>query len=84
MNYQVYATSHYVNAGRTPVAVLEKRSDALKLAKHYCTCSFCSPGRSGQYSSGTCYRVRKTNLPPTDEDVESAITRIEDKAMATE
>ncbi len=82
MNYQVYSTTHYLGASRAPVAVLDDKAEANKLADHYSTCSFCGGHSLGNYQTGYCYRVRATNLPVTDASAEAAILRIDDEEMA--
>ncbi len=60
--YAVREFSHWQGA-RNPgaiVAVTETEEEADALVDALSTCSFCTPGRTAQYSIGRCYVVRET------------------------
>ena len=80
MTYAVHRYSHW-QGSRNPgsrVAVFAERTDAEEFANRISTCSFCTPGRTGNYSTGACYSVYKSNRPATDEDAEAAEMRLRD------
>ena len=78
MAYAVREYSHWqgtTNPGDI-IAVVGTKEEADRLVDKMSTCSFCTPGRSGNYRVGDCYCVRTTKrytvgygLDSIDEDV---------------
>lgn len=60
--YGIRSVSHY--QGSTPGPVLmafESSAEAESIVMQVSTCSFCHPGRTSQYSTGSCYTVVRTS-----------------------
>lgn len=81
MNYAVHHYSHWQGASNpgSRVAVFASRETAKSLASELSTCSFCTPGRAAQYSTGVCYEVYPTRRPITDDTIEDAVIRLRDE-----
>lgn len=63
--YGVRGVSHYQSSTPGPViAAFGSYEEASALAEELSTCSFCSPGRARQYSTGRCYEVVRTSRQP--------------------
>ena len=75
MNYALHHYSHWQGAGRgSRIDVFATCEEAEAIQNRLSTCSFCFPGRTAQYSTGTCFEVVPTRHPVTasvdvDDDV---------------
>ena len=64
INYGIRQNSHYQGAGHGPVLyVADSEDEADRMENEVSTCSFCHPGRTQNYSTGTCYEVVRTAKP---------------------
>lgn len=61
--YGLYRSSHYQGSAQRQVAHHPDRALVRSVASELSTCSFCSPGRTAGYSTGTCYFERATRRP---------------------
>ena len=60
----VMSTSHWQGASHYAVAIAPDRATAEHIADLLSTCSFCSPGRTGSYRVGACYRAATMRVAP--------------------
>lgn len=60
----VKSTSHWQGSRHYPVAIAPSRAVADHVADLLSTCSFCSPGRTGNYQVGECYTASTMRVTP--------------------
>jgi hypothetical protein len=61
----VMSISHYQGARSYPIAIAPTAAVAEHIAGLLSTCSFCSPGRTRRYSTGSCYDASTMRVRPS-------------------
>lgn len=62
MAYGIRSVGHYQGSSPGPVLyAVEDKAEADRIVDKVSTCSFCTPGRTSNYSTGSCYQVVETS-----------------------